>query len=170
MNESRRRPRVAVVFGGKSSEHAISCVTAGSVLAAIDRAAYDVVPIGIATDGRWVLESGDPELLRIEGPDRLPAVDGDRAANALASGKTAAAFGELFNSAYWASRPYRGIESHLSDPCEALAEYLAEAYLQLAENARDGGMLSSLQELAKLAVYRLGILTSRPADRNAPEA
>jgi phosphoenolpyruvate carboxylase len=47
-----------------------------------------------------------------------------RAADALASVKTVAAFGELFNSAYWASRPYRGTESHLSAPCEALAEYL----------------------------------------------
>lgn len=47
-----------------------------------------------------------------------------RAANALASVKTVAAYGELFNSAYWASRPYRGTESHLSDPCQALAEYL----------------------------------------------
>ena len=60
MNESTprdpvRKPRVAVVFGGRSSEHAISCVTAGSVMAVIDRDAYDVVPIGIATDGRWVL-------------------------------------------------------------------------------------------------------------------
>jgi len=79
-----RKPRVAVVFGGKSSEHAISCVTAGSVLAAIDRDAYDVVPIGIATDGRWVLESGDPDRLRIEAPDRLPEVDGSRATVALA--------------------------------------------------------------------------------------
>jgi D-alanine-D-alanine ligase len=79
-----RKPRVAVVFGGRSSEHAISCVTAGSVLAAIDRDAYDVVPIGIARDGRWVLESGDPERLRIGGPDQLPAVDGDRASIALA--------------------------------------------------------------------------------------
>jgi D-alanine-D-alanine ligase len=78
-----RKPRVAVVFGGRSSEHAISCVTAGSVLQAIDRERYDVVPIGIATDGRWVLESGEPERLRIEGPDRLPAVDGDRAGIAL---------------------------------------------------------------------------------------
>jgi D-alanine-D-alanine ligase len=79
-----RKPRVAVVFGGRSSEHAISCVTAGSVLAAIDRERYDVVPIGIATDGRWVLESGDPDRLRISGPDQLPEVDGDRAAIALA--------------------------------------------------------------------------------------
>ena len=77
------KPRVAVVFGGRSSEHAISCVTAGSVLEAIDRDAYEVVPIGIATDGRWVLESGDPERLRIEGPDRLPSVDADGASVAL---------------------------------------------------------------------------------------
>ena len=79
-----RKPRVAVVFGGRSSEHAISCVTAGSVFAALDRDKYDVVPIGIATDGRWVLESGDPERLRIEGPDRLPSVDPTRATIALA--------------------------------------------------------------------------------------
>lgn len=79
-----RRPRVAVVFGGRSDEHAISCVTAGSVLAAIDQERYQVVPIGIARDGRWVLESGDPDRLRIEGPDRLPSVDGDRPAIALA--------------------------------------------------------------------------------------
>jgi len=84
MNSPPRKPRVAVVFGGRSSEHAISCVTAGSVLAAIDPEQYDVVPIGIATDGRWVLESGDPERLRITGPDQLPAVDGDRATIALA--------------------------------------------------------------------------------------
>ncbi len=47
-----------------------------------------------------------------------------RAANALASIKTVAAFGELFNSAYWASRTYRGTEPHLAEPCAALAEYL----------------------------------------------
>src|SRR5688572_10528690 len=81
---SNRKPRVAVVFGGRSSEHAISCVTAGSVLKAIDRDKYDVVPVGIATDGRWVLESGDTERLQITGPDTLPAVDGDRAAVTLA--------------------------------------------------------------------------------------
>ena len=49
-----------------------------------------------------------------------------RAANALASVKTVAAYGELFNSAYWASRPYRGTEAHLSHACEALAEYLVK--------------------------------------------
>ena len=47
-----------------------------------------------------------------------------RAANALASIKTVAAHGELFNSAFWASRPYRGNENHIADGCLALAEYL----------------------------------------------
>ncbi|UMG93074.1 D-alanine--D-alanine ligase family protein [Nocardioides sp. TF02-7] len=74
-----RRTRVAVVFGGRSSEHAISCVTAGSVLQAIDRERYDVVPIGIAPDGRWVLEADDPERHAIRGPGQLPSVDASRA-------------------------------------------------------------------------------------------
>ena len=84
METSPQRPRVAVVFGGRSSEHAISCVTAGSVLQAIDPEKYDVVPIGIAPDGRWVLESGDPERLSIKGRDELPQVDASRAGVVLA--------------------------------------------------------------------------------------
>ncbi|MEV3993346.1 D-alanine--D-alanine ligase family protein [Streptomyces sp. NPDC049837] len=68
-----RKPRVAVVFGGRSSEHAISVVTAGAVLRAIDRDAYDVLPIGITTDGRWALTADDPERMAIA--DRaLPSV------------------------------------------------------------------------------------------------
>ncbi len=80
-----RKPRVAVVFGGRSSEHAISCSTAGSVLQAIDRERYDVVPIGITTEGRWVLESGDPARLAITSADALPSVDGSRPQVALAN-------------------------------------------------------------------------------------
>ncbi|MCD9144113.1 D-alanine--D-alanine ligase family protein [Streptomyces albireticuli] len=69
-----RKPRVAVVFGGRSSEHAISVVTAGAVLAAIDRTKYDVLPIGITTDGRWALTADDPERMAIA--DRaLPNVE-----------------------------------------------------------------------------------------------
>lgn len=79
-----RKPRVAVVFGGRSSEHAISCITAGSVLKAIDADRYDVVPIGITHDGRWVLESADPARLALSSPDRLPEVDPAKAAVAIA--------------------------------------------------------------------------------------
>jgi D-alanine-D-alanine ligase len=78
-----RKPRIAVVFGGRSDEHAISCVTAGSVLRAIDPERYDVVPVGITHDGRWVLESDDPARLAITSADKLPEVDPSRATVAL---------------------------------------------------------------------------------------
>lgn len=53
------KPRVAILFGGRSSEHAVSCVTAAGVLGAIDQDKYDVIPIGIAKTGQWVLASGN---------------------------------------------------------------------------------------------------------------
>jgi D-alanine-D-alanine ligase len=84
-----RKPRIAVVFGGRSDEHAISCVTAGSVLQAIDHQRYDVVPIGITHEGRWVLESDDPSRLAITAADKLPEVDASRATVALANGADA---------------------------------------------------------------------------------
>lgn len=62
------RIRVAVIFGGRSSEHEISCISAGSVLRALDRNKYDVVPIGITKAGQWVLEADDA--------DRLAIIDG----------------------------------------------------------------------------------------------
>jgi D-alanine-D-alanine ligase len=69
-----RKPRIVVLFGGRSTEHGISCVTGGSVLAAIDHEQYDVVPVGIAQDGCWVLETGDLERMKIK--DRqVPSVD-----------------------------------------------------------------------------------------------
>ena len=44
------KPRVAVLFGGRSSEHGVSCVTAGGVLGAIDRDHWDVIAIGITRE------------------------------------------------------------------------------------------------------------------------
>jgi len=76
---------VAVVFGGRSSEHAISCVSAGSVIGALDPERYDVVPVGITPDGRWVLESAEPERLALGPAGELPAVTGEREV-VLASG------------------------------------------------------------------------------------
>ena len=67
------RVTVAVVFGGRSTEHAISCVSAGSVLAALDPARYDVVAVGITPEGRWVLVSPDPSQWAISGRE-LPGV------------------------------------------------------------------------------------------------
>ena len=65
--------RVAVVFGGRSNEHAISCVSAGSILRNLDPQRFDVVAIGITPEGSWVLTDADPDALAIT--DRhLPGV------------------------------------------------------------------------------------------------
>jgi D-alanine-D-alanine ligase len=70
---------VAIVFGGRSSEHAVSCATAAGVMAAIDRDVYEVLPIGIAKDGRWVVASEDPGALSLS-TGHVPEVDGSGAA------------------------------------------------------------------------------------------
>ncbi len=67
-----------MVFGGRSSEHSISCISAGSVIAALDPERYDVVPVGIAPDGRWVLESAEPGHLALGPAGELPTVSGER--------------------------------------------------------------------------------------------
>jgi len=68
------RPRVAIVFGGRSSEHAVSCATAAGVLRAIDRGKYDVLPIGISRDGQWVLAADDPSRFELTA-GRTPEVE-----------------------------------------------------------------------------------------------
>lgn len=64
---------VAVLFGGRSSEHSISSATAGGVLRAIDRDRFRVIPVGITRDGAFVLEDDDPEKFLLD-PHRLPEV------------------------------------------------------------------------------------------------
>jgi len=54
-----RKIRVGVIFGGRSGEHEVSLASARSLMGAMDKEKYEVVPIGIARDGRWIA-SGDP--------------------------------------------------------------------------------------------------------------
>ncbi|WP_376788869.1 D-alanine--D-alanine ligase family protein [Thermoflexus sp.] len=55
----KRRIRVGVLFGGKSGEHEVSLLSAQSVIRALDKTKYEVIPIGITKEGRW-LTRGDP--------------------------------------------------------------------------------------------------------------
>lgn len=84
---SQTRTRVAVVFGGRSNEHAVSCVSAGSVLRHIDHERYEVVPVGITSEGAWVLGSSDLAELAIHGRV-LPSVDKNSTALALSADPT----------------------------------------------------------------------------------
>ena len=70
------RVRVAVVFGGRSNEHAISCVSAGSILRNLDPERFEVVAVGITPEGSWVLTDGDPDSLAIANR-QLPGVSSE---------------------------------------------------------------------------------------------
>ena len=68
------RTTVALLFGGRSGEHGISCVTAGGILAAIDRERFEVIALGITREGRWLHVSDDPsDWTLVDG--RAPEID-----------------------------------------------------------------------------------------------
>ncbi|MDN4648789.1 D-alanine--D-alanine ligase family protein [Curtobacterium sp. PsM8] len=71
--ETDERTTVAVLFGGRSSEHEISCVTAGGIMDVVDRDRYDLLPIGITKDGAFTLQADDPSDWALRGQE-LPTV------------------------------------------------------------------------------------------------
>jgi D-alanine-D-alanine ligase len=71
---SRRKMRVGVLFGGRSGEHEISLRSALTVMSSMDPARYEIVPIGIAHDGRWRLRTDAISLLKHSAPE-LHALD-----------------------------------------------------------------------------------------------
>ena len=132
--------RVAVIFGGRSSEHAISCISAGSVLRAIDRSIYDVVPLGITQDGRWVLESDNPDRLQmIDGV--FPQVDESRP------------------TVLFTPDPSAGTISVLSDTTEKLAQ-VDVIFPVLHGPWGEDGTIQGLFELASIPYVGSGVFGS----------
>lgn len=116
-----------------------------------------IAGIGTAADGRFEEIAA---LLRESARGRQ-IVRLVRAANALGSIKTVAAYGELFNAAYWASRPYRGTEDGIARACEALADYLTAD-----DRAGTFRRLAARLRVDALKLHRLLALV--PEDNPAP--
>ena len=70
---AKKKLRIGVVFGGRSGEHEVSLLSAASVLKAIDKKKYDVVPIGITKDGQWVMAADAERLLAGDAPLTISA-------------------------------------------------------------------------------------------------
>jgi len=81
----KKRLRIGVLFGGKSGEHEVSLLSAASILKAIDRKKFDVVPVGITKQGQWVVEGAAERLLAGEAVARL--ADATKSAAGTATGK-----------------------------------------------------------------------------------
>jgi D-alanine-D-alanine ligase len=80
-----KKLRVGILFGGRSGEHEISLLSAASVLDAIDKEKYEVVPIGITKEGRWVTSSHAESLLRGKKFEEKHLRAGDPAATSTAA-------------------------------------------------------------------------------------
>ncbi len=130
-----RKLRVGVVFGGRSGEHEVSLVSATSVMTELDRSRYDVVPIGIAPDGRWISSAQALRLLKektsLESePERFLAPEPNRQALVTA---------------------YQGEEASL--PIDVVIPLVHGTY-------GEDGTLQGLLELANLPYVGAGVLGS----------
>ena len=152
--------KVGVLFGGRSGEHEVSLLSAASVIGALDKKKYEVVPIGITKDGRWVTASHAENLLKgtkgISEPRRLRAGDpsATSAAAVLSKGETIVIppvpGHELVP--FQASVPRRRVED------KALAVDII--FPVLHGTFGEDGTVQGLLELADLAYVGAGVLGS----------
>jgi D-alanine-D-alanine ligase len=133
--------RVAVVFGGRSSEHTISCVSASSVLANLDPERFEVLPVGITPDGAWVLGPSEPSTLQIHGR-KLPTVS-DGTALTLPADATSPRLVVLD----------RGREGEVLSGVDVVFPVLHGAY-------GEDGTIQGLLELAGIPYVGAGVLAS----------
>ncbi|MFI5252246.1 MAG: D-alanine--D-alanine ligase family protein [Bacteroidota bacterium] len=71
--DPKRKIRIGVIFGGRSAEHEVSLVSAASVINALDKNRYEVIPIGITPEGRWLSSPDAVKLLKAgDKLDKLP--------------------------------------------------------------------------------------------------
>ena len=137
------RIRVAVVYGGRSSEHAISCVSAGSILRNLDPERFEVVAVGITPRGSWVLTDGRPETLAIT-DGALPGV-GESSGTALALSADPAQRGQLLS---------------LGDGAGELLATVDVVFPVLHGPYGEDGTIQGLLELAGIPYVGAGVLAS----------
>ena len=136
------RIRVAVVFGGRSGEHPVSCISAAGVIANIDPAVFEVTAIGITPDGKWLrLEPGE---IPVSAGRELPAVTTGSAV-AMTADPTASAMVSLDPAALGAAVPADVVFPVLHGPYG------------------EDGTIQGLLELAGVPYVGAGVLASAAA-------
>lgn len=144
------KPRVLVLYGGQSSEHSVSCVTAAGVLGAIDTDAYDVVAIGITSTGQWTRPVTDPRSHGFGGTE-LPRVLPTESTVQLHSGAAGSS-----------ERRADLLEVHADGSSTALG-HVDVVFPLLHGPFGEDGTLQGLLELAGLPYVGAGVLSSAMA-------
>jgi D-alanine-D-alanine ligase len=143
--------RVGIIFGGRSGEHEVSLAGAASVMAAIDRSRFDVVPIGIAKDGRWLV-GGDP----------LRALTAEAEQLALGSGSGEATTKRELIERAAAGQPGAALaRTETSEgPPPRLRQELDVVLIMLHGPHGEDGTIQGMLELAKIPYTGAGVLAS----------
>lgn len=153
------RIRVGVLFGGRSSEHEVSLMSARSVLAALDPARYDVVPIGISKEGRWLVVADAVDRL-IERASATGALEGEVAGtSSVALLADPSRRGRLVvgpEGDMTGSAPVVGSHSLAA----ALAEPLDVVFPLIHGHTGEDGSIQGLLDLAGVAYVGAGVLGS----------
>jgi D-alanine-D-alanine ligase len=175
---AKKKLRVGILFGGRSGEHEVSLLSAASILKAIDRKRYDVVPIGIDKQGHWLTGSAAERLLAAN--PLLPSAPATSlsvsAADEAAEFAAAAAVLRSGESLHIPEHPRRrstdSLEIHssaqLAQPSNPLARSLDVIFPVLHGTFGEDGTIQGLFELADIAYVGSGVLGSSSAmDKDA---
>ena len=154
-----KKLRVGILFGGRSGEHEVSLLSAASVLQAIDRNKYDVQPIGISKDGRWLTANDAAHL--------LPPHAGGEAQHLRAGDPEATAGAALLEHGREVTLPHVPAHSDASENSLATLRASAEKSLGvdvifpvLHGTFGEDGTVQGLFELADIAYVGSGVLGS----------
>ncbi|MGH7913472.1 MAG: D-alanine--D-alanine ligase family protein [Candidatus Binataceae bacterium] len=148
----RKKIRVGVLFGGRSSEHEISLRSALTVMSAMDPARYEVVPIGIGRDGRWYLRADAIRMLSETAP-RLEALAGGGIEVSLLPHPAGNSLVEAPGSSQRAAATARGAGHGMPGPIDVVFPVLHGSY-------GEDGTVQGLLELAGIPYVGAGVLGS----------
>jgi len=163
----KKKLRVGILYGGRSGEHEVSLLSAASVLKAIDRKKYEVVPIAIDREGHWL--SGDEALRLLDAPAKAKALDAAGSADVdegSAEFATAAAVlrsGELLQippAPTHKDSLQLSTGAQLVQPQNALTASLDVIFPVLHGTFGEDGTIQGLFELANIAYVGSGVLGS----------
>jgi D-alanine-D-alanine ligase len=170
----KKKLRVGILFGGRSGEHEVSLLSAASILKAIDRKRYEVVPIAIDKQGRWL--SGPLALRLLEGPAPARSNATSEAAAEFAAAAAVLRSGEPLHIPQTLSHPMRratdlierSTGADFAQPGNPLAATLDVVFPVLHGTFGEDGTIQGLFELADIAYVGSGVLGSSAAmDKDA---
>ncbi|HEV2619261.1 MAG TPA: D-alanine--D-alanine ligase A, partial [Acidobacteriaceae bacterium] len=151
---AKKKLRVGILFGGRSGEHEVSLLSGASILKAIDRTRYDILPIAIDKQGHWL--SGEAALSLLRTNPLLPPMPGSAPS--------------ITRSAH--SHPTTSLQiqssADLAHPANPLAASLDVVFPVLHGTFGEDGTIQGLFELADIAYVGSGVLGSSSAmDKDA---